>query len=205
LLHVHAAAISIVIDGEQTATLGVSSPAARDYDEVSFTLGEGPCLAAVSRCQPVIVADLSHPGERVWAEYAAEMLAHGVHAVWAIPLVVAGAYVGALTLFDTSPGAPTAEQLSGALLAAEMAGMPLLDVVVADRFAAGNPIGNQSPDWETLTRVEVNQATGMLIEQLDVDPVEALARLRAYANATGRSASDVAHDILDGRLRLDAQ
>jgi ANTAR domain len=53
-------------------------------------------------------------------------------------------------------------------------------------------------------RVEVSQATGMLVVQLEVEPAEALVRLRAHAFATGRSATDVACDILDRRLRLEA-
>jgi len=44
----------------------------------------------------------------------------------------------------------------------------------------------------------------MLVAQLEVAPAVALVRLRAHAYATGRSATDVARDILDRRLRLDA-
>jgi AmiR/NasT family two-component response regulator len=55
-----------------------------------------------------------------------------------------------------------------------------------------------------LSRAEVSQATGMLVAQLEVEPAEALVRLRAHAFATGRSATDVACDILDRRLRLQA-
>jgi hypothetical protein len=42
----------------------------------------------------------------------------------------------------------------------------------------------------------------MLIAQLGVSATQALARLRAHAYATDRSATDVARDILDRRLRL---
>ncbi len=41
----------------------------------------------------------------------------------------------------------------------------------------------------------------MLVAQLEVEPAEALVRLRAHAYATGRSATDVARDILDRRLQ----
>jgi hypothetical protein len=40
--------------------------------------------------------------------------------------------------------------------------------------------------------------------QLEIEPAEALVRLRAYAFATGRSATNVARDILNRRLRLEA-
>ena len=39
---------------------------------------------------------------------------------------------------------------------------------------------------------------------VQVEPAGALVRLRAHAVATGRSATDVACDILDRRLRLEA-
>jgi hypothetical protein len=44
----------------------------------------------------------------------------------------------------------------------------------------------------------------MLVAQVEVEPAAALVRLRAHAFATGRSATDVACDILDRRLRLQA-
>ena len=37
-----------------------------------------------------------------------------------------------------------------------------------------------------------------------IEPAEALVRLRAHAYATGRTATDVARDILDRRLKLQA-
>ena len=53
-------------------------------------------------------------------------------------------------------------------------------------------------------RIEVSQATGVLVAQLGVEPAEALVRLRAHAFATGRTATDVTRDILDGRLTLES-
>jgi len=44
----------------------------------------------------------------------------------------------------------------------------------------------------------------MLVGQLEIEPAEALVRLRAHAYASGRSVTDVAGDILDRRLNLDA-
>jgi plasmid stability protein len=44
----------------------------------------------------------------------------------------------------------------------------------------------------------------MLVAQLEIEPAEALVRLRAYAYASGRSATDVARDILARRLKLEA-
>jgi hypothetical protein len=44
----------------------------------------------------------------------------------------------------------------------------------------------------------------MVVAQLGIAPAEALVRLRAHAYSTGRTATDVARDILDRRVRLEA-
>jgi hypothetical protein len=51
-------------------------------------------------------------------------------------------------------------------------------------------------------RAEIDQATGMLTEQLGVGIADAFARLRAYAYANDRQLADVARDIVARRLRL---
>ncbi len=66
------------------------------------------------------------------------------------------------------------------------------------------PSSNAWAELNALSRAEVSQATGMVVAQLEIEPAEALVRLRAHAYATGRSATDVARDILDRRLRLEA-
>lgn len=133
------------------------------------------------------------------------MLAHGIRSVYAIPVVVAGEFVGALDLFRAQPGPLPDEDLVGAVAAAELAGIPLLDLLDADLQAAvADPTSNAWAELNTLSRSEVSQATGMLVAQLEVEPAEALARLRARAYATGRSATDVARDILERRLKFEA-
>ena len=132
---------------------------------------------------------------RVVAGHVADRLCHAC----------AGQYVGALDLFRAHPGVLGAEQLASALVAAELAQMPLLDLLAEDLQAAvADPDSDSWAELNTLSRAEVSQATGMLVAQLEVEPAEALVRLRAHAVATGRSATDVACDILDRRLRLQA-
>lgn len=205
LLGMDAAAISLVFDGANTGTLGASGALARECDELQFTLGEGPCLDSIEHRGPVMVGDLSNPAEARWPVYGPAMLDMRIRGVFAMPVVVAGEYVGALDLFRAKPGGLATEQLAGAIAAAEIAGIPLLDLMDTDlRAAIDEPGSDAWTELNTLSRTEVSQATGMLVAQLGVEPSEALLRLRAHAYATGRSASDVARDILDRRLRLEA-
>ena len=205
LLDVDAAAISLVFDGTNTGTLGSSGPPAQMYDELQFIYGEGPCLDAVAgRATGVRGRPRARRGSAL-ARLRPAMLEHQIRGIYAMPVLAAGEYVGALDLFRSRPGALAGEQLAGAVIAAELAGIPVLDLLDGDLQAAVNdPASSAWAELNALSRAEVSQATGMLVAQLDVDPVEALARLRAHAYATGRSATEVARDILDRRLRLDA-
>jgi GAF domain-containing protein len=205
LFDIDAAAISLVFDGANSGTLGSSGAPARMYDELQFTLGEGPCLDSVARRAPVLVADLTHPDHVRWPIYGPALLDLQVRGVFAMPVVLAGEHVGALDLFRAQPGRLEGEHLAGAVVAAELAGVPLLDLMNADLQAAvADPDSNAWAELNALSRVEVSQATGMLVAQLEVEPAVALIRLRAHAYSTGRSATDVARDILDRRLKLEA-
>ncbi|HEX4587469.1 MAG TPA: ANTAR domain-containing protein [Mycobacterium sp.] len=204
LFDIDAAAISIVFDGATSGTLGSSGEPARMYDELQFTLGEGPCLDSITQHTAVFVADLSDPAEARWPIFGPALLSYDIRAVYAVPVVVAGEYVGALDLFRVQSGALGGNDFAGAIAASEIAGIPLLDLLDADMHAAiSDPKSNAWAELNALSRAEVSQATGMLVAQLEVEPAEALVRLRAHAYAKGRSATDVARDILDRRLRLD--
>jgi GAF domain/ANTAR domain len=205
LFDIDAAAISLVFDGTSSGTLGSSGAPARMYDELQFTLGEGPCLDSVSHHAPVLVADLADPDDIRWPIYGPALLSHQIRGVFAMPVLVAGEHLGALDLFRAQPGHLEENDFAGAIVAAELAGVPLLDVMNDDLLAAVNdPESNAWAELHALSRAEVSQATGMLVAQLGVEPAEALIRLRAHAYATGRSSTDVARDILDRRLKLEA-
>jgi hypothetical protein len=205
LFDIDAAAISLVFDGASSGTLGSSGAPARTYDELQFTLGEGPCLDSVAGRTPVLVADLADPDEARWPIYGPALLSHQIRGVFAMPVLVAGEHIGALDLFRAQPGRLEEDHLAGAIVAAELAGAPLLDVMNDDLLAAVNdPESNAWAELRALSRAEVSQATGMLVAQLGVEPAEALIRLRAHAYATGRSSTDVARDILDRRLKLES-
>jgi hypothetical protein len=202
-LDVDAAAISLIVHGANTGTLGASGASARALDELQFTFGEGPCLDAVTSAGPVLVADLADPHEVRWPAYTRAMLDQHIRGVYALPVSVGGSYAGALDLYCTDPGQLTNQQLAGALTAAELAQLPLLDLLAEDLDAAVNePSARGWSELLAISRVEVNQATGVLVAQLGTSTTEALIRLRAYAYAHDLSATEVARAVLDHRLYL---
>jgi hypothetical protein len=202
LLAVDGAGLSLA-SGGAFYSVGLAGTGIPEVEELHFTLGEGPCLDAVSSSAPVLVADLN--GTHRWPAFAAAASGSGVRAVFAVPVTVAGFPVGVLTLCRHLPGRLTGATVTGVFLAAELAALPLLDVMGTDMRAAVDDVG--SPAWAELgsmMRSEVYQATGVLVAQLGVQPAEAIVRLRAHAFASGLTISDVAYLILEHRLYLDA-
>lgn len=201
LLEVDGASISLADKGTTRGTFGSSGELSRRLDELQFTFGEGPCLDAVREGVPVMATDLGARHERRWPAFKDAVLGTGVRAVFALPVSLATSRVGALDLYNERPGSLSDTTLTGGLLAARLAALPLLAVMTAHSDMAAHT--DTEYGWDQLSsleRVEVYQATGMIMVALDVDPGEALVRLRAHAFSCGLTASELAFEIVERRI-----
>lgn len=203
LLAVDGAAISVVRDGVSSGTFGSSGAASRRWDGYQFDFGEGPCLDAVRRGVVVSVVDLADPEESRWPGFAEAVIADGVRSVFALPVKIAAVGVGALDLFRCEAGSFDDEVWGGAEWAAQLAALPMLDLMGSDVDWEAVGEGEAWSQLASLERVEVYQATGMLQVQLDVDAAEALVRLRGHAFANGMTVSEVAWKIVERQLAFE--
>jgi ANTAR domain len=172
--------------------------------ELQLTLGEGPGPDTLACGGPVLASDLGDPGAaRRWPLFAPAAGYAGAAAVFVFPLQVGAIRVGVMGLYRERPGPLSGSQLGDALVFADTATLLLLEAQdqAAGEAAAGSGPGGQ-PAGLALHRAEIDQATGMLTEQLGVGIAEAFIRLRAYAYAHDRRLSDLAGDIVARRLRL---
>jgi hypothetical protein len=172
--------------------------------ELQLTLGEGPGPDAAASGGPVLASDLDEvEAARRWPAFAPAACQAGAAAIFAFPLQVGAIRAGVMGLYRERPGSLSAFQLGDALVFADTATLLMLDAQdqTAGEVAAGSGPGGQPPDL-ALHRAEIDQATGMLTEQLGVGIAEAFIRLRAYAYAYDRGLSDLARDIVARRLRL---
>jgi hypothetical protein len=204
LLDVDGAAVSLMYAGTSRGTFGSSGAMSRRLDEIQFTSGEGPCLDAVALGFPVLVADLGHVTEARWPLFRDGANAAGIAAVFALPVTIATEAVGALDLFRDHSRALTGEALMGGLWAAELAALPLLDLMHAGVDWYGIGQGDAWDQLASLERVEVYQATGMLISALGIRGTDALMLLRGHAVAHDMTASEVAWAIVKRRISLDS-
>jgi hypothetical protein len=203
LLGVDGAAISFMQDGASHGTFGSSGELSRRLDEFQFTLGQGPCLDAVSHARPVLVPDLAAITEQRWPAFAGAVLDAGVRAVFAFPVSVAAIPVGAIDLFCYQPGPLGTDRMEASLHAADLAALPLLDLMGMD-WTRTEDGGEPWTQLASLERVEVYQATGMIMAQLGVGPADALIRLRGHAFAYDQTASEVAWAIVERTLTFES-
>jgi hypothetical protein len=202
LLGVDSAAISLIDDGVSRGTFGSSDQAAKLLDELQFTCGEGPCLEAARTMAPVFAPDLQSRDEPRWPVFQDAAERAGIRAVFAIPIRVGKVSLGALDLFRRTPGPLSAAQATDAIVVADAAAQALLDATDEGSGDGADP-GEQWEQLASMARVDVYQAAGMVMAQLDVSPAEALSRLRAYAFANQQTASEVAQLVLTGSLHLE--
>jgi len=183
----------------------VTDDVSEQLAELELTLGEGPCRDASTSGGPMLASDLSEmQAVRRWPVFAPAARQAGAAAIFAFPLQVGAIQAGVMGLYRERPGPLSAFQLGDALIFADTATLLLLDA----QGRAGGSLGSQAgpgdqPADLALHRAEIDQATGMLTEQLRVGIAEAFVRLRAYAYVNDLRLTDVARDIVARRLRLD--
>jgi hypothetical protein len=192
--------LSAARDAEAGHLMQVTDEVSGQLAELQLTLGEGPLLDASVSGGPVLTSDLTdaESGAR-WPGFTPAAYRIGAAAVFAFPLAVGAIRAGVLGLYRDRPGRLNDRQLGDALTFAETATMLLLDD--QDRYGDGARPGGQ-PAGLALHRAEIDQATGMLTEQLGVSITDAFVRLRAYAYTYDLQLADVARDIVARRLRL---
>jgi ANTAR domain len=172
--------------------------------ELRLTLGEGPCQDASVSGGPVLASDLGEAEyARRWPAFAPAACLAGAAAMFAFPLRVGAIRAGVMGMYRDRRGPLSAFQLDDALVLADAATLLLLDLQGEARETTEYGSDGQLADL-TSHRAEIDQATGMLAEQLGIDIVAAFVQLRAYAYAHDRRLSDLASDIVTRRLRLSA-
>ena len=192
------AGISLMTEAGTSATAAASDANYQAVEELQFTLGEGPCLEAFASGRPVLVPDLDADATGRWPVYRSDVQAHGIRAVFAFPLQMGTARLGAMDVFREQVGPLSGSALAQALTFAEVATMTLIDGQenAPDDQPAGLGVALD-------TSLEVYQAQGMVMVQLGVSLHEALARIRAYAYANDRALGSVARDIVGRKLSLE--
>ncbi|HEY5785293.1 MAG TPA: GAF and ANTAR domain-containing protein [Microlunatus sp.] len=177
--------------------IAATGPLSERLEELQFVCGEGPCIDAVRLGHPVLVDDLEDRLWRDWTGYAPAAQAAGVRAVFAFPIQVGAARIAVLDVYRDVAGPLTGDELADGLVFADFA----LDALLDGQQSA--PAGHSPAGMEDAFDYRIYQAQGMVSVQLQIDLLEAMARLRAHAWGSQLRLGDVADDVLAGSLHLD--
>jgi hypothetical protein len=198
MLSVTGAGVAVIRDGQHRGAVAVSDRYAGAVDDLQFTLGEGPSIAADGSAGPVLEPDLVFAFAQ-WPAFTPAALGQGVRAVFAFPLRMGGIHVGVLSLYRDTPGDLSGVDLQDAIALGRIATHLVLDLEA--NLAPGTLPDRLAEIVDH--RAGVHQATGMIAVQLDTDVATALGRLRAFAWSRERSIDDVAAAVVARTLRFD--
>jgi len=188
---------SVMLMGEGTfpsvaSAYGVSVT----VQDLELTLGEGPAIDAYAEGKPVLVSDVASFRSR-WPLFTRAVAEAGVRSVFALPLQLGAIKLGVLVLYRGQPTDLEGDELSAALLVANLVTNQVIDMQ-AGAISESLAWGLEVDDY----RAVVHQATGMISAQLDCAIGEALVRLRGRAFSTDRPLDDIATDVVTGELRF---
>lgn len=191
-LPVDGAVIHLMSDGKDAGVAASSTARWRRIGELTFTIGEGPCLDAARSRRPVLAPDLGRAAMR-WPGYTSAVQGHGVAAVFALPMQVGAVSFGVLELFAESPMVLEHDDLTLALAFARVATEMLLDGPSENR---GLKVAD---DLDIpLNRSEIYQAQGMVMVALGITLAEAMIRMRARAFSDDVPLVDLARSVISG-------
>ena len=199
VLDVTACGILLVDHNGRLNLVAASTEQARLLELSQLQNSEGPCLDAFHTGRPVLRADLTD-GEGRWPRFSAAAVEAGFTAVHALPMRLRSETLGAVNLFSATSGplAPDTVELGQALADAATIG------IVHQRALARQEIVAEQLQSALNSRIVIEQAKGFLTHRLGVSVEDAFAALRDYARSRNRKLTEVAADVIEGRVDLSA-
>ena len=198
VLAVSGAGIALMDDDGTPLATYTSSAQTEHLEELQFMVGVGPGFDAHRQGVPIIQSDLvARPPSR-WLGFTGPAVEAGTRAVFAFPLQVGAARLGALTLYQDRAGPLGDDTYADSLVIAEIVTLAVLamqsgvpDGVLADELGDAGAY-----------RAEIHQASGMVSVQLDINVGEALVRLRARAMADNTTVAHLAAKVISRQIEF---
>jgi GAF domain-containing protein len=168
-----------------------SHESARLLDLFELQADEGPCVTCF-RSGAAVVNHRLDDGEQRWPKFSGRARELGFDVVHALPMRLRGEVVGAVNVFTAGP-----QHLGPADVAV---GQALADVatigLLHQRTLREATRLSEQLQRALTSRVVLEQAKGMLAEQLGVDMDQAFAILRQHSQATNQKLVSVAEQLL---------
>ncbi|TCO45925.1 GAF and ANTAR domain-containing protein [Actinocrispum wychmicini] len=198
LLDADAAGIMLADPHGGLHVMASSAEEARLLELYELQNNEGPCLDCFRSGRPVARDDL--PAMRMsWPAFTEQLQGLGFHSAQALPMRLREETIGALNLFRLAPGRLSEADLG---LGQAMADVATVGLIQERAIAARELLATQL-QTALSSRVQLEQAKGVLAQRTGLPMDEAFQLMRAYARSHNRRLSDVATQIIDGSLDED--
>jgi GAF domain-containing protein len=156
---------------------------------------EGPCFECYLGSRLVFSEDLALDTHR-WPTFARAAVQQGISSAHAIPMRVRGHTIGTLGLLRAGTGRLSERDVPLGQGMADIAAVALIQ----ERAMRETRGVVQQLQGALNSRVVIEQAKGVLAERGSVSVDVAFVSIRRYARHHDRRLSDVARDVIDGRL-----
>ena len=200
------AGVSALANPDLRLPIGASDDTSCYVERLQFTYGDGPCLRAYRTGAPASYR--ASEIERIWPEFHRDLVSlTSFRSIASFPLVGEDGRLGAMDVYlQRSDGLANSDVETGKTLAhcasRALLGTGIFSVLAQRTDASGVDLA--SPADALVGRIQVWRAMGLLNVQLQMTAADALALLRAHAYSTDRLVDELAHDIVQGRVALDA-
>ena len=160
-------------------------------------LQQGPCVTAFLSGRVVAVDDLPHE-QRRWPQYCQMAAAVDITAVASIPMKLDDQIVGVLDLYGRGHREWAEDDLTAAMVMANMATVFLINASHHRKQVELNEQLHRALE----SRINIEQAKGALSARHDITPDEGFQRLRSYARNHNLTVRDVAEAIVEHGLAV---
>jgi GAF domain-containing protein len=190
----------MLIDATRTLRyVASSSEQMRLVELLELQHEEGPCLDAY-RAGRVTMSTVAEEAGKRWPKFGSHARDAGLESLAGVPMRLRSDLIGALNLFSHRPGGLSEEDQH---IAQALADIATIGVLQARAIHDGQVVATQL-QTALESRIAIEQAKGILAENMAISVDDAFTLLRSYARTHNSKLTETARHIVSGELRPDA-
>lgn len=196
ILGVTGAGVSVLARDGKLKFVAATSERIVEIERVQEASQEGPCMAASTQNQPVVVADIADNPD--WPTYEQAASRTGLRSMVGFPLAAEGRRVGAMNVYNAEPREWSENDLN---IIAVFADMTVAYLARTSELSEARQLTEQL-QRALESRIVIEQAKGILANQHGLSVDDAFELLRHHSRSNGLGLSEVAEAVVKKSLTI---